>query len=52
MDTEMTDITTLTHDLRLLEATIFASGEPVTTEMLARQLGEGADLPALLIELK
>ena len=42
----------LNQELRLLEAIIFASGEPVTMEMLAQQLGEGADVPALLQELK
>ncbi|MDR3449376.1 MAG: SMC-Scp complex subunit ScpB [Alphaproteobacteria bacterium] len=41
-----------THELRLLEAMIFAGSEPVTTEMLAKQLGEGADMPALLAQLK
>lgn len=42
------------HDasLRLLEAVLFASAEPVTLEMLKGQLDEGADVPALLAELK
>jgi segregation and condensation protein B len=48
----MTDPSEMTHELRLLEATIFASGEPVTHEMLTRQLGEDADLPLMLAELK
>jgi len=48
----MTDMTTLTHELRLLEATIFASGEPVTTEMLQRQLGDEANVLELLGQLK
>jgi segregation and condensation protein B len=47
----MSDID-LSHELRLLEAVIFASGEPVTSEFLARQLGEDADVPALLHRLK
>jgi segregation and condensation protein B len=38
--------------MRLLEAMIFASGEPVTAEILARQLGEGVDVSALLGDLK
>jgi segregation and condensation protein B len=45
-------MTDLSPELRLLEATIFASGEPVTTDMLARQLGAAADVPALLKQLK
>ncbi|MDE2029041.1 MAG: SMC-Scp complex subunit ScpB [Alphaproteobacteria bacterium] len=48
----MTDNIELTHELRLLEAAIFASGEPVTTEILARQLSEGADIAPLLEQLK
>jgi segregation and condensation protein B len=48
----MTDVTTLTHELRLLEATIFASGEPVSTDMLARQLGENVNILELIYDLK
>lgn len=38
--------------LRLLEAVLFASPEPVTLAMLQDQLGEGSDVPALLEQLK
>lgn len=48
----MTDMPELTPELRLIEAVIFASGEPVTTDLLARQLGEGADIQSLLADLK
>lgn len=37
--------------LRLLEALLFAAPEPLAEEDLARRLGEGADLAALLGEL-
>jgi segregation and condensation protein B len=39
-------------ELRLLEAVIFASGEPVTLALLKRQLCESSDVPSLLQELK
>lgn len=48
----MSDKIEASHALRLLEAAIFASSEPVTTEMLAKQVGEGADMAALLEQLK
>jgi segregation and condensation protein B len=48
----MTETPELTRELRLVEAVIYASGEPVTVEMLARQVGEGVNVPALLQELK
>lgn len=38
--------------LRLLEAILFASAEPVTTNMLQQHLGEAADLGAMLETLK
>jgi len=37
--------------LRLLEAILFASGEPMTEKTLATRLPEGADVPGLLQEL-
>ncbi|MCS0495884.1 SMC-Scp complex subunit ScpB [Ancylobacter sp. MQZ15Z-1] len=37
--------------LRLLEAMLFAAGEPLDEATLAARLPEGADLPALLAEL-
>jgi segregation and condensation protein B len=40
------------RELRLIEAVIFASGEPVSTAMLSRQLGEGVDVQPLLHKLK
>src|SRR6202167_691379 len=39
-------------ELRLLEAVLFASAEPLSVEVLQQQLGKGADMPALLKELK
>ncbi|MDD3370418.1 MAG: SMC-Scp complex subunit ScpB [Alphaproteobacteria bacterium] len=48
----MTDTPDQTPDLRLLEAVIFASSEPATTELLSRQFPEGTDMPALLDALK
>jgi segregation and condensation protein B len=38
--------------LRLLEAILFASAEPLSLELLQRQLGKDEDVPALLEELK
>jgi segregation and condensation protein B len=38
--------------LRLLEAVLFASAEPLTEKVLASRLPEGADIPGLLTELK
>jgi segregation and condensation protein B len=38
--------------LRLLEAVLFASAEPLPLEVLQQQLGKGADVPALLKELQ
>ncbi len=40
------------EDLRILEALLFATSEPVTERMIAERLNEGADVPALLEELK
>jgi len=37
--------------LRLLEAMLFASAEPVSAAALAKRMPEGADVPALLEEL-
>ena len=42
----------ITPELRVLEAVLFASSEPVTTAMLHEQLGADADVPALLQALK
>ena len=39
------------QQLRLVEALLFAAGEPLTEEMLARRLGDGADPGGLLREL-
>ena len=44
--------TELRPEIRLLEAILFASSEPVTLHVLAEQLGPDADLSALLGELK
>ena len=40
------------EDFRILEALLFATAEPVTERMIAERLNEGADVPALLEELK
>ncbi len=40
------------EDLRILEALLFATSEPVTERMISERLNEGADVPALLEELK
>jgi segregation and condensation protein B len=42
----------MAEDLRVLEALLFASSEPVTERAIAERLGEGADIPALLEDLK
>jgi len=42
----------LTPEIRLLEAVIFASGEPVTTELLSKQLPEDSNVLEMLYELK
>ena len=39
------------EQLRLVEALLFAAGEPLPEEALARRLGEDAPVPALLSEL-
>jgi segregation and condensation protein B len=39
------------QQLRLIEALLFAAGEPLTEEILALRLGDAADLPAVLLEL-
>jgi segregation and condensation protein B len=41
-----------TEHLRMAEALLFASGEPLDAKSLAAQLPEGADVPALLVELQ
>ncbi|MDD3030384.1 MAG: SMC-Scp complex subunit ScpB [Alphaproteobacteria bacterium] len=48
----MKETSELSQDLRLLEAVIFASAEPVTKEVLVRQFGEGVDIDALLETLR
>ncbi len=42
----------MAEDLRVLEALLFASAEPVPERAIAERLGEGADIPALLEDLK
>lgn len=42
----------MTHKMRILEAILFASGEPLTVAMLAQQLGEEADVAVMLGELQ
>ena len=48
----MTHMLDLTPEHRLLEAVIFASGEPVTVAMLIQQLGDGVNVLELLYDLK
>ena len=40
------------HHLRIIEALLFAASEPLSTEQLSAALPEGADLVALLADLK
>lgn len=42
----------LSHELRILEAILFASAEPLSLQILAQQLGDDADIEAMLGELK
>ncbi len=42
----------MAEDLRVLEALLFASSEPVPERAIAERLGEKADIPALLEDLK
>ena len=48
----MTDITLLTPEHRLLEAVLFASGEPVTVDMLMRQVDSTVNVLEILYDLK
>ena len=40
------------EDLRVLEALLFASAEPVSERIISERLGEGTDIPALLEQLR
>ncbi len=42
----------MSEDLRVLEALLFAVSEPVTERAIAERLGQGADIPALLEQLR
>jgi len=42
----------MSEDLRVLEALLFAMSEPVSERAIAERLGAGADVPALLEELR
>ena len=46
------DTNELSPELRLLEAVLFATNEPMTLTLLTEQMGEETDVPALLQELK
>lgn len=46
------DTTESTQALRVLEAILFASSEPLSTHMLVQQMGEGVDIEDLLSQLK
>ncbi len=45
-------VTRNAEDLRVLEALLFASSEPISERTIAERLGEGADVPQLLEELR
>jgi segregation and condensation protein B len=45
------EVVTMSHELRMLEAMLFAATEPVDEASLAERLPEGSDVPALLAEL-
>ena len=40
------------EDLRVLEALLFASAEPISERTISERLGDGADVPALLEQLR
>lgn len=40
------------EDLRVLEALLFATNEPLSERVIRERLGEGADVPALMEELR
>lgn len=40
------------HELRILEAILFASAEPLSVDMLAQQLGDDANVAEMLAEIK
>ena len=42
----------MSEDLRVLEALLFAVAEPVSERAMAERLGDGADIPALLEQLR
>ena len=42
----------MSEDLRVLEALLFAVSDPVSERAIAERLGQGADVPGLLEELK
>jgi segregation and condensation protein B len=45
------EVTTMSHELRMLEAMLFAATEPVDEGSLAERLPEGSDVRALLADL-
>jgi len=55
-ETTQTEITELlpdtAHQLRLIEAILFASAEPLSAHMLAQQVVEGTNVDELLMQLK
>lgn len=51
-DKQNEDVAGETRNLRLLEALLFASAEPLPEALLAARLGPGADAGALLTELR
>lgn len=46
------DASDRSHQLRMLEALLFASAAPLSTETMAQRLPDGADIPALLATLR
>jgi segregation and condensation protein B len=51
MEAETTETTANPEHLRMVEALLFAAGEPLDAKALAGQLPEGADVPGLLADL-
>ena len=48
----MTDTVEMNHDMRLLEAILFASGEPLSTETLCKQLPQDSNVLEMLNDMK
>jgi segregation and condensation protein B len=49
---EAQEVSEVAHEVRILEAILFASAEPLSVQMLAQQLGDEADVAVMLEQLK